>query len=690
MAAIFAIAAFALNAQMPCGTTQAVKKALQNNPAALQRQQELEDFTQSYVPSGERAVKIIPVVVHIIHNYGPENISKAQVVDAIRILNEDFQLLNADTTQIIAPFKSRKGAPNFEFRLAQKDPSGNCTDGITRTVSELTFNGDDNVKDLISWPTNKYFNIWVIDKISFEAGGYAYFPGTAPLSEYEGVVVVNTQFGSIGESGGSNFSKRTLTHEAGHYFNLAHPWGGNNDCGSGTCDTDDVTDTPTTEGTCQNCDLTQATCGTLANVQNYMDYATCSVMFTTGQSTRMLAAANSNIGDRNNLWKTANLIATGTNDGYSAVCKPVADFAYSKPAVCGGNEVQFTDISYNASVDNSWVWNWDFSGPTNFSSSQQNPSVVFTTPGVYNVTLTVTNSAGNSTITRSQLITVKSSQGVFNTPFSEGVENAQFPTNTANTDLNWLIESPTLTSWARTTATAYTGSASLKIAGSAFTQGSQHNLISPAIDVSNTQANPLTVSFKVAYRYDGSNADVLKLYVSKDCGENWIARYTKSGQALGTVSNGTASFTPNGVADWRTENVNINPVAGQEGVLLRFELIAAGGGGNLYIDDINIAGNPTNIAEQTTKGIEFTIYPNPITNQSQLAISGLQQGKATITLFDIAGRQLAAQTVALQSDNTFIISLTDIVGGVPLPSGIYNIRLQQGTAIINKRLVVSQ
>src|SRR5690606_2765855 len=38
---------------------------------------------------------IIPVVVHVMHYEGDGNISKEQIEDGIRILNEDMQLLNS-------------------------------------------------------------------------------------------------------------------------------------------------------------------------------------------------------------------------------------------------------------------------------------------------------------------------------------------------------------------------------------------------------------------------------------------------------------------------------------------------------------------------------------------------------------------------------------------------------------------
>lgn len=688
LAVSLSLAAISANAQRTCGTTEMVKQSLQNNPGAAQRMQDLEDFTQNFTPTGERAVKIIPVVVHIIHNYGPENISKEQVLDAIRILNEDFQLRNDDTTQIISQFKNVKGAPNFEFRLAQKDPNGNCTDGITRTVSDLTFNADDNVKDLISWPTNKYYNIWVVDKISFGAGGYAYYPGST-FPAYEGVVCVNSQFGSIGMSSGSNFSARTLTHETGHYFNLKHTWGDNNDCGSGSCGSDNVSDTPTTEGNCLTCNVNKVSCGSLDNVQNYMDYATCTYMFTQGQATRMLAAANSSNGNRNNLWQNANLIATGVNDGYVDVCTPVADFLYEPGTACVGEPIEFTDISYNASVDNTWIWNWSFPGADSLTSNLQNPVISYSSPGVYNVTLTVTNSAGTDGITRNQIITIKPSVGLALTPFEEGFEDAQFPISPVTPLMNWTIESPAVNSWQRTTDAFVNGDASIKIAAASLSAGTKHSLISPVVDVSDATTSPLTMEFKVAYRYDGTNSDVLKLMVSDNCGDTWITRYTKAASSLTTVPSGTALFTPVNETEWRTETVNINNIAGKEGVLFKFELTAAGGGNNLFIDDINIDGQKVSLEEMATNSAKLNVFPNPVTSQSQIMFSGVQNGKATLSVFDITGRQMAIKTIATQANISNTYMLSDVVGNAQLPVGIYNIRLQQGNLVLNKRLVVA-
>ena len=76
----------------PCGTSEMVKKALLNNPKAAKNISDLEYFTQNTgknLKVSNSTVLVIPVVFHIIHNYGSENIPKSQVLQAMKIINED-------------------------------------------------------------------------------------------------------------------------------------------------------------------------------------------------------------------------------------------------------------------------------------------------------------------------------------------------------------------------------------------------------------------------------------------------------------------------------------------------------------------------------------------------------------------------------------------------------------------------
>ena len=77
------------------------------------------------------------------------------------------------------------------------------------------------------------------------------------------------------------------------------------------------------------------------------------------------------------------------------VTPPIASFLSDVTGGCAPLTVQFDDTSFGT-VDN---WEWDFPGGTPSTSFDQFPTVVYNTPGVYDVTLTVYNAAGSDAIT---------------------------------------------------------------------------------------------------------------------------------------------------------------------------------------------------------------------------------------------------------------------------------------------------
>ena len=91
-------------------------------------------------------------------------------------------------------FDSIIGNANIEFRLAQLDPFGNCTNGIDRIYTHKTNQADDYSKINI-WNRSNYLNIWVVKSIG-ESGvaGYAYYPSAvdAPmLAGIDGIVILH-------------------------------------------------------------------------------------------------------------------------------------------------------------------------------------------------------------------------------------------------------------------------------------------------------------------------------------------------------------------------------------------------------------------------------------------------------------------------------------------------------------------
>jgi PKD repeat protein len=234
-----------------CGHSEMQQKYWNENPQAkLDYEKILTNLSSfEFEVDKKRGTKkyIIPIVFHILHENGIENISDAQVLDQIKILNSDFNKLNADTANVQPEFRSIIANCNFEFRLAQKDPKGNCTNGINHYYTHLTNSASDESK-INQWNRAQYLNVWVVKTIGRSGvAGYAYFPDGAQGQNFkgDGIIILHNFIGAIGTS--SPYRSRALTHEIGHYLGLAHVWGNSNDP-EVACGDDGITDTPQTKG----------------------------------------------------------------------------------------------------------------------------------------------------------------------------------------------------------------------------------------------------------------------------------------------------------------------------------------------------------------------------------------------------------------------------------------------------------
>ena len=118
---------------------------LLKNPefAAMYEQDKIafEKAKNKAIPKG--VVYKIPIVFHVLHNNGVENISDEQIYNALEILNRDFRKQNADTATVQSDFVGMPSDVEVEFVLATKAPNGTCFKGITRTSSPLSYQGDD-------------------------------------------------------------------------------------------------------------------------------------------------------------------------------------------------------------------------------------------------------------------------------------------------------------------------------------------------------------------------------------------------------------------------------------------------------------------------------------------------------------------------------------------------------------------
>ena len=89
-----------------CHTHLKMKELLQNPEYALAKEKEDQFFDIALKKGGVEKGTIykIPVVFHVLHINGVENISDEQIYNAVAILNRDFRKQNADTASVHPEF----------------------------------------------------------------------------------------------------------------------------------------------------------------------------------------------------------------------------------------------------------------------------------------------------------------------------------------------------------------------------------------------------------------------------------------------------------------------------------------------------------------------------------------------------------------------------------------------------------
>jgi Pregnancy-associated plasma protein-A len=290
-----------------CGASEVHQRLLNTIPAYADNRRAIERHTMAWglmrrsMPAPIKIITI-PVVVHVVYSTPEQNISDAQIHSQLVVLNDDYRKRNADIGLVPAPFQPLAADLHIEFKLACRDPKGDKTDGITRTKTNVTeFTDDDRVKSnatggIDAWPTDKYLNLWVCQLDGLGLLGYAQFPGGPPTTD--GVVITHTGFGTLGTATAPFNKGRTGTHEIGHWLDLYHIWGDDQNKPDPCSGSDNVADTP-------NQAIMNYACPTFPHIScnngpngdmfmNYMDYTddACMYMFTKGQGVRTEAALN--------------------------------------------------------------------------------------------------------------------------------------------------------------------------------------------------------------------------------------------------------------------------------------------------------------------------------------------------------------------------------------------------------------
>lgn len=297
---------------------------------------------------------------------------------------------------------------------------------------------------------------------------------------------------------------------------------------------------------------------------------------------------------------------------------PVASATYDKERTCIGESVQFFDLT-ESPVETRF---WFFPGGDPPTSADVNPTVVYSDPGTYAFSLSVSNITGSSSVTYTDAVVVEAGT----LPFYEN-----FQTN------NWVVENPGNDgAYWRSVNTDCSGPC-FRMDNFSFITRNTDDFLRSAIDLRGVSGST-EFSFDVAYAPRSSTiTDILRVNVIRCDGEK-IPVYTKYGAALATAPATNSAFIPASCEQWRHETVDISAFAG-EIITIEFENIG-GNGNRVYVDNLDFSGQGVpNLAPFVTlnEPMSGTFEVEILPELNLLAVSGDPDGTVDSVEFLVNG-----------------------------------------------------
>ncbi|HRY98810.1 MAG TPA: choice-of-anchor J domain-containing protein [Bacteroidales bacterium] len=358
---------------------------------------------------------------------------------------------------------------------------------------------------------------------------------------------------------------------------------------------------------------------------------------------------------------------------------PEVDLNLDRSFLCTADPVvRFSDRSDHC--PDTWLWSFSPDSVTYLNGTGPNspdPIVRFNHSGTFDLSLTVWNQNGSSSLTLADRISV----GGASLPFTEDFEGMEL------TESGWTVENPdddhTWTIWDLGTQGHAVG---IRIFG---TNSLDHTdrLISPPLNLG--QSPNASLTFRYAYAaYQPGYSDSLRVYISDDCGLSWTRIFNAGEDGSGnfaTRSPLTSQFIPTAASDWCGEpggpaciSLDLTSWAGKADIRIAFESYSYLSN-NLFLDDIRVDPN-VGLEEGSQSPEAFDVWPIPA--QDRVGFISPMEGEVLISLTDMQGRVIYTANQYLKAGAEQVLRYGRV------SPGLYLISLRQGKSELSRRISV--
>jgi hypothetical protein len=589
---------------------------------------------------------IIPVIVHVynVNNFIP--VTTGVVLECIELANNYFSGNLPNVNDVQPEFQSVVSNPNIQVKLATKLPDSSCFNGIIYYNLESYFDTPSDFSEY-SIDTEHYLNI----HIAVTDFSSATFPTPALIAGNPNDFILLTNFDA-------RLRQYVLVHELGHWVGLGHTFGPANSSGI-SCNDDGIADTPPTKGsvggTC-NLTLSECTPGVIENVNNFMDYSNCPLMFTAGQSERMSDVVSDTNLARHQIGTPENIQRTGVF--VQPYCEGEITTYNDQFRGCDSTLIRLYAMYSGFFADSV---SWYCPGATQELWLTDHPYVYYPSEGVKTAYFSVCRDGVCNTIEHTffaDIVEPSLSLPFTSFPFSEDFESDfSFP------QTNMVLDSDDLTPWQVCNFAGYNSENCLYIPAMFNSEIDTTSVLIGAFDF--TQLNNVLVTAKVAVSAPENGSYCIFEIVLRNPCNFFIPSGAYLVLPINEINEGNleTNFVPTNSTQWHDIQFTWPNWTGAASAELElrvryFPLTPGNTPEAFYLDNITVGELDVITQTNEIQFTDFDLFPNPVTDQ--LSIKLTSNKSESFKIFSPLGSLVQEGTI----DNNNSISLQHLNAGI--------------------------